>query len=110
MSAKVGTLGVTLRLGRSPLRHCRKTSMARERASSTLIRGQKPSIIRNCFPETLVVIRKVRLRAFRRTPKPLSTRSRRMRPSVAVTLSSSDSLIITIDIIPPGQNEDKTLR
>ncbi|MDP2679276.1 MAG: hypothetical protein Q8O85_11220 [Rhodoferax sp.] len=33
-----------------------------------------------------------------------------MRPSLAVALSSKDSLIITIDIASPGQKQDKTLQ
>jgi hypothetical protein len=40
----------------------------------------------------------------------LTTRSRKMRPSVAVAFLSKGSLIITIDITIPGQNEDKKLR
>lgn len=51
--------------------------------------------------------RKVRFLAFMRTQKPDSMRSRRTRPSRAELLSSSDSVISTIGISFPRQNEDK---
>jgi hypothetical protein len=42
--------------------------------------------------------------------KPAEHPIRRTRPSVAVAPKSGDSPIITIGTIPPGQNEDRTLR
>ena len=106
----VGRTKVTRWLGVSPLRHCGKTFMAFVRALSTLIKGQCPSIMRNCMPQTRVAIRKARLRAFRRTQKALSILSRRMRPSLAPARSSKDSLVITIATFPTGQNQDKNER
>lgn len=43
------------------------------------------------------------------TQKPDSTRLRRIRPSVAMEHNSRDSLISTIGINSPWQNEDKSL-
>jgi len=70
--------------------------MASARAASTLVKGQWPRFMRNCLPATLVATLKVTLRGFKRTQKPQSMRSRRMRPSRTVARRSKDSLISTI--------------
>jgi hypothetical protein len=99
--ASVGSCLLTAQAGIRPARHSRSTSMARDRACSTLIIGQWPSVIRNCLPATLVATRKVRVRAFMRTQKPDNMRSRKMRPSRAWLFSSKDSVISTIGISFP---------
>lgn len=61
-------------------------------------------------PPTLVATRNVFFRAFMRTQKPLSIRSRNRLPSASLLRISSASVIITIAInFPYWQNEDQSL-
>ncbi len=57
-------------------------------------------------PATLVATRKVRVLAFMRTQKPESMRSRSMRPSLTELFTNRASVISTIGISFPWQNED----
>lgn len=72
--------------GISPALQLFKIEVACSRASSTLINGHLPMLTLTWSPLQLVATMKVRLRLLALRQNPHKIRSRRMRPSLAVSL------------------------